>query len=230
MLGVNSYTLLAGKFLLYTLRMDPLSIDPHILAEQLRKPEGKLGEEVGVMLAERHVQALAFTFDHLDIQPHDHVLEIGFGPGEGIAEAARQTPQGFIAGIDFSETMLRMAEKRNHRSIMQEHVELTLGDARELPYADESFDKVFAMNVFHFWPKPERELAECRRVLKPGGRVLFYITHHSAWIPGLDASGVFIAYEPEDAETVLTQAGLRNVESKMTILNERKCFVVWGIK
>src|SRR3989338_6828815 len=91
------------------------------------------------------------------------MLEVGFGPGEAIAEAVRLTPQGFVAGIDFSETMLRMAEKRNHRAMMEEHVELTLGEAGKLPYEEESFDKVFAMNVFHFWQEPARRRKDSHR-------------------------------------------------------------------
>ena len=210
--------------------MDPTSIDPKILAEQLRKPEGDLGEEVGEFMAGRHTQAIAFSFEPLNIQPGDHVLEIGFGPGEAIAEAVRLTPKGFVAGIDFSETMLRMAEKRNHRSIMQEHVELQLGDAKQLPYEDESFDKVFAMNVFHFWQKPLEELAACHRVLKEGGKILFYITHHSEWLPGIAGTGVFVKLEPEDAEEIVTNAGFKNVRSITTKLNNRLCFVVFGTK
>ena len=210
--------------------MDPASIDPKILAQQLRKPEGNLGEQVGEVMAKRHMQAMAFTFEHLHVKPTDHVLEIGFGPGEAIAEAARLTPKGYVAGIDYSETMLRMAEKRNRRAIMQEHVALTLGDARRLPYEDESFDVVFAMNVFHFWPVPLLELAECRRVLKKGGHILFYLTHHSGWMEGLSDSGFFLKYESADVEKILTDASFQKVESRSITIDDRKCFVVWGFK
>lgn len=210
--------------------MDPTTLDPTILAKQLLKPEGSVGEEVGAMMAKRHVQAMAFTLEQLNLQPGDHVLEIGFGPGEAIAEVAEKTPEGFVAGIDFSSTMLEMAKKRNGKAIAEKHVELRLGDAGHLPYKDGSFDVVFAMNVFHFWKRPQAELAECRRVLKTGGRVLFYLTHHSAWIQGLRDSGVFIAYEPSDAEKILTEAGFSNVRSKVAVLHDRKCFLCWGAK
>ena len=139
-----------------------------------------------------------------------------------------QPPQEFLIRGNFISK--GNAEERNHRAIKEEHVELTLGDARELPYEDESFDKVFAMNVFHFWPEPAKELAQCLHVLKPGGRVLFYCTHHSSWIPGVGSSGLFIAYEPGEVEEILRDAGFRNVESHMTTVDEKKCFVVTGIK
>lgn len=210
--------------------MDPTQVDPHTLARQLRKPEGAMGEEVGKVLAVKHTAQIAFVFEFLHVQPADHVLEIGFGPGEGIAEAARRTPNGFVAGIDFSPTMVAMAEQRNHRAIMQEQVELTLGDAKELPYEDESFHKIFALNVFHFWPDPARELAECLRVLKPDGRIVFYLGHPSSWMPGFHETGIFIAREAQDIKAILSAAGFTNVSSRDFTFPEGKGFAVMGTK
>ncbi|MSR86659.1 methyltransferase domain-containing protein [Candidatus Peribacteria bacterium] len=196
--------------------MDLTNIDINALAKQLRKPDGEIGNEVGAAMVQFNMSAIAFTIECLQIQPGDHILEIGFGPGEAIAEAARLTPDGYVAGIDHSSEMLKMAEKRNHQAVMQEHVELTLGDAQELPYADNSFDTVFAVNVFHFWSDPTRELAECRRVLKSGGRIAFYLTHPSSWLPGIRETGVFIAREVEDVEKILVSTGFKNMESRTT--------------
>ncbi|TSC58804.1 MAG: methylase [Candidatus Peregrinibacteria bacterium Greene0416_19] len=210
--------------------MDPASTDVNALARQLYKPEGVAGEEVGKMLAQRNADQNAFTFSCLQIEPADHVLEIGFGPGEGIAEAVRLTPQGYVAGIDHSDAMLKMAQERNHRAIMEEHVELTLGDAAALPYEDESFDKIFSVNVFHFWPEPLRELAECRRVLKTSGLIVFFLTHPSSWLPGMAGTDVFIAREPEEIEKLFARAGFRNVESRTAMFEDRKGFAVLGTK
>jgi ubiquinone/menaquinone biosynthesis C-methylase UbiE len=210
--------------------MDPASIDPKILGRQLYKPEGELGKQVGEMMAKRHGEAMALTLKFLDLQPADRVLEIGFGSGDAVAEAVRLTPEGHVSGIDFSETMLAMAEERNKRAIVQDRAELTLGDAKELPYDDDTFDKVFAMNVFHFWPDPSRELAECKRVLTAGGKVVFYLTHHSQRLAGTKESGCFSDYEPEKAEQFLRDAGFRDVGSHLTSAGGRKCFVFWGTK
>lgn len=210
--------------------MDFSKIDPTTLARQLSKPEGDMGGEIGKFLAGRHNEQLAFVFEHLTVQPADHVLEIGFGPGEGIAEAVRLTPKGYVAGIDYSDVMLTMANERNHRAVMQEHVELMLGDAKELPYPDDSFDKIFSVNVFHFWAQPQRELAECMRVLKPGGRIVFYLTHPSSLLPGMEDTGIFIMREPVEVASIFTQAGFKNVTHHLRNFADRKGFVVCGIK
>jgi SAM-dependent methyltransferase len=208
--------------------MDLSNVDINVLTKQLRKPEGEFGEEVGRAMAQYNAPAYAFVFECLRVQPEDHVLEIGFGPGEGIAEAVRLTPKGFVAGIDHSETMLAAAEKRNHRAVMQERVELTLGSATELPYKDGSFDKIFAVNVFHFWPDPTRELSECARVLKPGGQIVLYVVHPASWLKGFAESGVFVAREPEESDNIFAAAGFTKVEHRMQTFEGGKGFVVMG--
>src|SRR5215207_6519805 len=107
----------------------------------------------------------------LDAQPHDHVLEIGFGPGLAIRELARRATDGFVLGIDHSEVMVRQAAARNRAAIEQGRVELRLGSALELRDFSEMFDKALAVNNFGMWPEPEARLKELRGALRPGGRV-----------------------------------------------------------
>lgn len=210
--------------------MDFNAISVTALAQQLRHPTGDAGKQVGEVMAQYNAQSKAFVFECLDIRPNDSMLEIGFGPGEAIAEAARRAPEGFIAGIDQSQTMLDMATKRNHRAIMEERVQLTLGTADTLPYDDETFDVVFAVNVFHFWPDARTELAECRRVLKTNGTILFYVTHPSSWLPGLEKTGVFVAREPEAMQKMLQEATFRNIHHRLLTSTDGTGFVVFGSK
>jgi ubiquinone/menaquinone biosynthesis C-methylase UbiE len=206
------------------------------LAPHFRKPEGEIGKEVGRQMAKHNEEAVAFTIKCLEVQPADHILEIGFGPGEGIAQSVQLTPNGYVAGIDISDVMLEMAKERNHRAMMQEHVELTLGEARSMPYEDESFHKLFAVNVFHFWKDPAIELAECFRVLRPGGKVAFFMSYPSSWRPGIKESGLFIAREPAQVEAELTKAGFVRPHSKSITLvrseeeGEYRGFVTTGEK
>jgi ubiquinone/menaquinone biosynthesis C-methylase UbiE len=142
---------------------------------QFADPEGWAGRFVGVILALKNRERNAWTISMLDIQPNDQVLEIGFGPGQAIQEVAKLTPNGFVAGIDLSDVMVAQASKRNAASIRSGRVLLQQGAEAPLPFEDDRFNKVFAVNSMQFWSNLMDGLQEVRRVLKPGGRVVITI-------------------------------------------------------
>ena len=142
---------------------------------QFAHPEGWMGRFVGWILAMKNRERNAWAISLLDIQPNDQVLEIGFGPGQAIEEVAKLTPKGFVAGIDLSDVMVAQASKRNAAAIRSGRVFLQHGGESPLPYDDNKFNKVFAVNSMQFWSNPIAGLEEVRRVLKPGGRVAITI-------------------------------------------------------
>jgi ubiquinone/menaquinone biosynthesis C-methylase UbiE len=142
---------------------------------QFAHPEGWVGRFVGMILALKNRARNAWTISMLDIQPDDQVLEIGFGPGQAIQEVAKLIPNGFVAGIDLSDTMVAQASKRNAAAIRSGHVHLQQGSESPLPFEDNKFNKVFAVNSMQFWSNRIAGLQEVRRVLKPGGRVVITI-------------------------------------------------------
>lgn len=95
------------------------------------------------------------------------VLEIGVGTGKNMPSYHKGWQ---ITAIDLSPRMLEQAKRRAER----EHVEvdLRLGDAQALPFADASFDTVIATFVFCSVPDPVQGLREAARVLVPGGQLL----------------------------------------------------------
>jgi ubiquinone/menaquinone biosynthesis C-methylase UbiE len=109
----------------------------------------------------------------LELQPADAVLELGCGSGRLLSALAARLRSGFAAGIDPSELMVRHARMRNRHWIARGRVEVRnahSGDLRAFP--DGRFDKVFGAHVVYFWTEPDRDLAEIRRVLRPGGQLL----------------------------------------------------------
>ena len=108
----------------------------------------------------------------LALQPGEHVLDIGSGPGLLAAEMAAEVgPSGRVVGVDPSASMLSHAGGR--RGARVQWIE---GDALALPFADATFDAAVAIQVYEYIADMPAALAEARRVLKPGGRLLILDT------------------------------------------------------
>jgi ubiquinone/menaquinone biosynthesis C-methylase UbiE len=148
---------------------------------QFRKPSGWFGRVIGNRMAEGNSYDAQWTISLLDIQPEDHILEIGFGPGVSTHYAAEKATKGFVAGIDHSETMVQAARKRNLETIQAGRMDLKQGDVSSLPYPDETFNKAFSIHSIYFWAKPIACLQELRRVLKPGGLLAITIQPKDKW-------------------------------------------------
>jgi ubiquinone/menaquinone biosynthesis C-methylase UbiE len=109
------------------------------------------------------------TVDLLEIQPEDRVLEVGYGPGLAIQWAAERAVRGKVVGVDHSELMRRRAARRNDGAVRAGRVELHTAALDALPAFEGRFDKVFAVNVYGFWPDRLAALARLAAVMKPGG-------------------------------------------------------------
>src|SRR6201991_627406 len=97
------------------------------------------------------------------------ILDVGVGTGLSLSDYSR-TPR--LGGVDISEPMLRKAQQRV-RALGLSNVEtLAVMDAKNLAFADSSFDAVVAQYVITAVPDPEATLDDFIRVLKPGGELI----------------------------------------------------------
>ncbi len=128
------------------------------------------------LLAERAEQPIRErAFELLDPKPGEKILEIGFGTGHmllRIAKAVGETGKAY--GIDIAEKMVERTRELFQREGFLDRVELRRGDAEKLPFQEGAFDGLFMCFTLELFDIPElpRVLAECRRVLKPGGRLV----------------------------------------------------------
>jgi SAM-dependent methyltransferase len=141
-------------------------------AAQLGQPHGAFGRlAMGPILKWGNASLNAWTSSLLDIQAADRVLDLGCGPGAALAANARRTAAGFAVGLDYAAAMIQQARRRNAALVRQGRAGLARGDAAALPFADQSFTVVYAVNVIYFWPDAAGALQEIRRVLCHGGKV-----------------------------------------------------------
>jgi len=150
----------------------------------------------------------------LNVEPDDHILEIGFGSGIAIAMAAAHLTSGLILGVDVSDVMLRQARRRNRQFIKDGRVKIKLGSVLQLPYPDSLFDKVFAVNNFHIWSDQEAALGEIRRVLKEGGILLLPLRHKHPTHRWLVPPG-FTEHEIDQVIRLLDREGFRNIRTQV---------------
>ncbi|HEX8066763.1 MAG TPA: methyltransferase domain-containing protein [Thermoleophilaceae bacterium] len=104
--------------------------------------------------------------------PGERVLDVGCGPGYYAAEIREAIgPEGSVVGVDSSAGMLAVA---THRCREHGGVEFREGDATELPVEDASFDAALSVQVLEYVEDVAAALAEIRRALRPGGRVVLW--------------------------------------------------------
>jgi ubiquinone/menaquinone biosynthesis C-methylase UbiE len=127
------------------------------------------------LLAEHSEQPMRNAgLEKLAAAPGERILEIGFGTGHCLVELSRAVgPTGMVYGIDISEKMLALTRELLEKEHVADRVEAQCGDAEALPYDDVSLDGVFMSFTLELFDTPEipRVLAECKRVLRPGGRL-----------------------------------------------------------
>jgi SAM-dependent methyltransferase len=125
----------------------------------------------------------------LGLKPGQDVLDIGSGPGFLACEMAEAVgPGGSVRGIDSSDAMLSVARQRRPAT-GSAPVEFGPGQATKLPFPDGAFDVVTSTQVYEYVHDIPAALAEARRVLRPGGRLLV-----------LDTDWDTIAWRSSDAD------------------------------
>ena len=172
-------------------------------AGQAAHPKGLLGRFFGTVMAYLNHEMNLFTLEQLAVRPGETLLEIGFGPGRLIAALLERLADGRVCGVDHSDTMVRQALARNRKATRAGRLLLCLAHVSRLPFAEGSFNRVCAVNSFQFWPAPEGDLRELRRVLKPGGLIALTLRQGS----GTGAFGMGHLAEPSRvAEALRTLA------------------------
>ena len=155
-----------------------MELKKNLMEQAFCLPQGVVGRLGGRLMTLDRVLP-AWVLGLLEVGPSDAVLEVGCGPGLGVALAAALVPEGQVVGIDPSQTMLDMARDRNRQGIEAGRVELHLGAAANLPFDDATFDVAFTINSLHLWPDPVAGLRQVRRTLRRGGRLGVAISRFS---------------------------------------------------
>ncbi len=178
---------------------------------QCARPEGALGRVMLSFMNYTHGPLTNWGLKLVDIQDGWTMLDVGCGGGFTIRRLLKQSEDAQVYGIDISEESVAKAKKVN-AEVLDKQVFVTQGSAEKLPYDDEKFDLVTAVETVYFWPNLPGCLQEVRRVLKPGGKfaiLVEVVDSDSKWTSVVEG---MTAYSPQDLKKLLDDAGFTKTE------------------
>lgn len=107
------------------------------------------------------------TLNTLAPQAGEHILDVGCGTGFALARLVEMGAALHLSGVDANPEMLTHARAR-----LPATINLTQGDARQIPFPAAHFDAVITTSALHYLDEPAGAIDEMTRVLKPGGRLI----------------------------------------------------------
>ncbi len=178
-----------------------------VVSRHYSRPAGIIGRIAGNRMVKQHEPENIWSVSLLAVQPTDSILEIGFGAGATIQQLTALASEGYVAGVDFSQTMVNVARKRNAKAVKAGRVELKYGNAANLPFVDKHFDKVLSIHSLYFWLDPLKAFAEILRVLKSEGTVTLTLLPRERWPGGGEGTAECRVYSGEDIARMLIEVG-----------------------
>lgn len=145
-----------------------------------------------------------YRFDKLHYLPRlvdfgsfrgQRLLEVGCGIGTDLVRFAKGGAR--VTGVDLAQTAIDLA-RQNFALNGVTADELRTANGEALPYPDGQFDVVYAHGVIQYTANPAALIAECHRVLKPGGTAIFMVYNRVSWLNAL-SKVMKVALEHEDA-------------------------------
>jgi ubiquinone/menaquinone biosynthesis C-methylase UbiE len=142
------------------------------LLDQCRKPTGWFGRLLLRDFNRHHSKLTDWGLTHLTIDKQNTILDVGCGGGRTIHKFAGTATEGKVYGIDFSDESVSVSRRTNHQWIKLGRVGILQASVSHLPFCDQMFDLVSAVETHFFWPDLVADMREVLRVLKPGGTLI----------------------------------------------------------
>lgn len=142
------------------------------LLYQVRRPTRWLGSPFVWVMNMTHSRLTDWGLQHVSIERHFAILDVGCGGGRTIQKLAAVATEGRVYGVDYTKGSVAASRAKNAQLITAGRVEIQQASVSELPFPDSQFDLVTAVETQYYWPDVVEDMREILRVLKPGGRLL----------------------------------------------------------
>jgi SAM-dependent methyltransferase len=187
------------------------------------KKKKSAAEEAQAPLEPNQDSLIERVLDALGVADDDTVLQVGFWNEAAIKHVLPQLTQGRLNGIERDPAKVRLANELSPEAFRNFKLEFKEGVVSRIPYPNEHFSKVFALDTVGTWLNIPKGLQEISRVLLPLGRVVFSLP------PASRNLGEHVP--PAEIKGLLQDAGFENMEvlvpprpSESTIITAQKPF------
>ncbi len=156
-------------------------------------PKDVYTQEVGDLYDEADVSCNPTSRDKLldlaaenGVTEDSLVLDIGCANG-GVSRELLERTGCKIEGVELLELLVDMGNKENKEKDVDDRFRIQQGNITNIPFGDNTFDFIFANDVMGMVEDVDTALSECRRVLKPGGKILIYLAFRTERLPKTEA-------------------------------------------
>ena len=202
------------------------------MVKQCRKPTGRFGRLMARSMNHGHKVA-AWGLSHVSINKDDIILDVGCGGGKTVNTMAKMATEGKVYGIDYSEDCVAVSSKINRKLIYASRVEILYGYVESLPFPNDFFNLITAVETYYFWPDLIDNLKEIRRVLKLGGSMILinecyrhdkFEKRNAKWAE----LGDFTYHLPDEFREFMINAGYSSI--KIDVLEDKNWITAIGTK
>jgi SAM-dependent methyltransferase len=146
------------------------------LLSQCKRPSGTFGRLLARGMNRAHSPLTRWALGHIEVKSETVALDVGCGGGRTVDRLAKMATEGWVVGLDYSEDSVLVSRRKNARHIHNGRVEICHASVSDIPFENNFFDLVTSIETFYFWPAPDTDLLEVRRVLEPSGELLIACT------------------------------------------------------
>ena len=136
---------------------------------QVRKPSRWAGRPFLWLMNTSHSKLTDWGLQHVQIEKDFTILDVGCGGGRTIQKLAAAAAQGMVYGVDYASGSVAASGAQNAKLIQEGRVEIKQASVSQLPFPENKFDLVTAIETQYYWPNLMKDMQEILRVLKPSG-------------------------------------------------------------
>ena len=142
------------------------------LIKQSQKPSGLVGRVITQIWSFYFKKLSLWAIKQTTISGNYRILEIGYGGGSTIKNLLALNKHLEVHGIDISKESYRTAQRVHSDSIRKGSVQLKIGNVENIPYQNNYFDRVFAIQTHIFWKDIKKSFQEVYRVMSSNSTLI----------------------------------------------------------